>query len=44
MKALWKLLRIMADVKAVKSGRYPQRMVSRAAHRSLSRGLRKLLG
>ncbi len=43
MRALFKILRIIGDIKAAKRGRLPQRIVRRSAHRGLNRGLRKIL-
>ena len=43
MKTLYRILRIIGDAKAISRGKYPLRVVRRSAHRSLSKGLRKIM-
>lgn len=40
MRTLYKMLRIVADIRAVVKGRVPQRIVRRTAHKALSRAMR----
>lgn len=43
MRTLFKLMRFFNDLKAVKRGKVPQRVVRRAAHRGVNKALRKII-
>jgi hypothetical protein len=41
--SLYRLARALGDVEAVKTGRYPQRVVRKAVYRNTNRATRRLL-
>ena len=43
MRTLYKILSIIGDIQSISKGTYGKRLVRKQAHKSLAKGLRKIL-